>query len=519
MDFAPFACLSGELVRTCVTIQEESTLNTQHGELALWWMRDTADALRRTNSAANTRGKERSMMEKAQSTVPRSVLLLVALVILGSCFGNLSQTALNAMFSGIATDFGVSVGMGQWVTTLYMLVLGVTVPAVTYLSRRFTEKQVALAAFSLMFVGAVIDMLAQDFVTLIIGRVFQAMAAGITMPLMMSVIMVSFPPGQQATAMGVSGIAMGFAPNIGPTIGGWMIDAAGWRSFFVALSAAALLLIIAGAFLIKDSGTSDAQARLDVLSLLLSAFAFGCLLLGFSNASSFSLTEPFVWVPIIVGVVALIGFIARQKRVDHPLISMDIFASRKYVIGFWATTFLFTSFLGITLIIPLYIEGLCGGTAFEAGLALLPGTIAALIFNPLAGVLTDKIGIRPVVVVFSIALVGGSVAMVFVDENTPFWAVVAMQGLRASGVSGLIGPLTSWSLEELPHQIMTDGSSFSTAVRQAGASMGTALMVFMITVVPTISDVDALGYQCAFGVSAAFALLMFMTVIAKVKSN
>ena len=159
------------------------------------------------------------------------VVLLVSIVMLGSCFGNLSQTALNSMFAGMAQDFGVDAGVGQWVTTLYMLVLGITVPAVTYLMRRFVLKNVIIASLILLVFGGVVDAAAVNFPMLIVGRILQAVSAGITMPMMMSIIMTSIPSDRQATAMGISGIAMGFAPNIGPTIGGWMIETSGWRSW------------------------------------------------------------------------------------------------------------------------------------------------------------------------------------------------------------------------------------------------------------------------------------------------
>ena len=212
------------------------------------------------------------------------------------------------------------------------------------------------------------------------------------------------------------------------------------------------------------------------MSLLLSALGFGGLLLGFSNASSFGLASPYIWVPAILGALFLVLYLRRQKHVEHPLTNLRIFDSWRYRVSFWAANALFASFMGITLIIPLFIENQWGGTALQAGLALLPGTVAAFIVNPLAGWLVDRIGARPVVVVASVFLAVGAVSMAFIDEATPFWAIVALQGVRATGVSGLIGPLTSWGMADLPHEIMTDGSSFGTAVRQACASVGTALM-------------------------------------------
>lgn len=444
------------------------------------------------------------------------VVVLVAIVIFGSCLGNLSQTALNAMFSGMAADFGVQMELGQWVTTLYMLVMGITVPSVTYLMRRFPLKNVVLAALLLLLIGAIVDAAAPSFEILICGRVLQAISAGITMPMMISVVMTSFPRDKQATVMGIAGIAMGFAPNIGPTIGGWMIEFAGWRSFFLALSACALALLAFAALLIARQPQADSSAKLDVVSLLLSALGFGGMLLGFSNASSFGLASPLIWVPIVAGMLFLAWYLRRQKRIEHPLTDLHIFDSWRYRVSFWAANALFASFMGITLIIPLFIENQWGGTALQAGLALLPGTVAAFIVNPLAGWLVDRIGARPVVVVSSVFLAVGAVSMAFISEQTPFWAIVALQGVRATGVSGLIGPLTSWGMADLPHEIMTDGSSFGTAVRQACASMGTALMVFAIAL-GTSAGASLMGFHAAFAISGVFAVVVLVLALARVR--
>ncbi len=445
------------------------------------------------------------------------IIIPVIIIILGSALGNLSQTAMNAMFGGIAADFGVDMALGQWVTTLYMLVLGITVPLVTFLMRRFSLKGLIVFSLSLFLAGCIIDLFATSFIILLAGRVFQAISSGILMPMMMSVVMTSFPPNKRATVMGIAGIALGFAPNIGPTIGGYLITASGWRSLFVILSIIMALLIVFAWVSIKPGPRIERHASLDVISLVLSAIGFGFLLLGFSNASDTGSTIATIWVPLVVGAVALVLFIRRQKRIDDPLISMEIFCSKKFMAGFWASNFLYASFMGITLIIPLFIENVWGGSALEAGLALLPGTIAALFINPLAGYLTDKFHVRPVVLFFGACLALGSISMAFIDATTAFWVILLLQGIRACGVSGLVSPLTSWSMEDLPGELMTDASSFSTAVRQAVASMGTAIMVLLITLGSQFLGSPTLGFQMALGFSGLFALLLFATAIARIR--
>lgn len=445
------------------------------------------------------------------------VYALFAIVMLAGAFGNLSQTAVNAMMPGILGEFGVDVGLGQWLTTSYMLVLGVTVPVATFFSRRFSIRQHVFIALGFFCAGSLLDCIAVDFWMLLGGRVLQAVSTGLLMPLMQTIAMTKFPTHRRSTAMGIAGIAMGFAPNIGPTIGGAMIFSFGWRSFFYLLLAAVIVLAAATALCIAAEKPADGAAKLDAVSLMQSTLGFGGLLLAFSNASGFALTSPFIWVPLVLGILFLVLFVRRQNRVDDPLINMGIFKSRQFTSGFMALNFLHASFMGITLVIPLYIEGLCGGTSLDAGIVLLPGTLAALFLNPVAGALVDRIGIRPVVMVSGVLLAFGSIIMVFVDENTPLFVTMLFQAFRAFGVSGLMAPLISWSLADLPRSIVTDGSSFCIAVRQACASLGTSAMVYLITVVSPTAATPALAYQLAFAFSAVFAVLTFAYIVVRVK--
>ncbi len=447
------------------------------------------------------------------------VYALFAIVMLASAFGNLSQTAVNAMMPEIMGEFSLDVSLGQWLTTSYMLVLGIAVPAATFLGKRFTTRQHVFIALAFFLVGALADCLASNFAVLLAGRICQAVSTGLLLPLMQTIAMTRFPEGRRATAMGIAGIAMGFAPNIGPTVGGALSFSFGWRSFFVLLLVGVAVLGVATALLVRG-GEGNRSERFDTLSFMLSALGFGGLLLGFSEASSFALASPFVWGPLAAGAVFLVLFVRRQKRVDDPLINMGIFKSGQYTVGFAVLCLLHASFMGVTLVIPLYVEGLCGGTALDAGIVLLPGTLAALFLNPLAGVLTDRFGIRPVTVASGALLAVGSVLMVFLDEETPLAVTTFCQAVRAFGVSGLMGPLISWSLAGLPGRIVTDGSSFSIAGRQACASLGTSAMVLLIALAGTSAAAvanPALPYQLAFAFSAVFAVATFVGIVAKVR--
>ncbi|MDO4853993.1 MAG: MFS transporter [Coriobacteriia bacterium] len=452
-----------------------------------------------------------------QPGTSRGVIGLIAVIILISSLGNLSQTALNAMLNSVSVDLGVEPALAQWATTIYMLTLGVTVPVVPFLMRRFSYRRIIVACAVMLVAGAFLAAVALNFEVLILGRILQAVSAGITVPMMMSVIMQSFPPERRGGVMGVAGIAMGFSPNVGPTIGGIFVDLAGWRSFFVALLLLSLVLLACCALVPQTQKPQASALKFDLLSFLLSTVGLVGLLLGFSNVSSFGVSSVYVWVPVVAGLAVFAVFLWRQTKVEHPLINLAIMQSRKYRAGFWSLNFLWASFLCITLLTPLFVQNVMGGSALDSGIVMLSGAAVALVFNPLAGFASDKFGAFPVVLCGSALLVLGSVPMVFADAGMPFWLVALLQGVRQAGVSGLISPMNTWSMSDLPHSLMTDGSSFGTVVRQAFASFSTAIVMAFITIIPAVAGSMLLGYQCAYAFSAACAVLVFAINLVRVR--
>ena len=314
---------------------------------------------------------------------------LFAIVVITCALGSLTQTVMNSMLTEVCDDFAIDAAQGQWVTTIYMLTMGVTVPVVTYLARRFSLKRLVYLALGFYLAGSVAGLFAPVFAVLIAARVLQAIATGITLPLVQSVAMTRFPRERTGTAMGIGGIAMGFAPNIGPLIGGALAGSWGWRSFYIILAGLLAVLWVANAVLVKSHGDHDTRPVFDYPSFVQSTLGFGGLLLGASNAATMPLSAPSVWLPALLGAVFIAVFVRRQRVIAHPLICLDIFASRHYRPGFVAQNCLFASFMGITLVLPLFIQGPCHMTALDAGIAFIPATVVALFVNPLAGVLVD----------------------------------------------------------------------------------------------------------------------------------
>ena len=435
---------------------------------------------------------------------------LFAIVVAGTALGGLTQTALNTMASVVLEDLGTDIGWGQWLATIYIFSMGAAVPLASFVQRRFSVRTLMLASFALYLVGSACDFAAVSFPMLIIGRVLEAVATGVLMPLLQTIAMTRFPENRHGTAMGIAGIALGFAPNIGPTVGGAIVTAAGWRFMFLVLMVASVALILATVALVRERDVREPAATLDWASLALSTAGFGGMLLGFTAAANMPLSEPLVWAPVALGAAAIVVFCRRQRSLESAgrlqLVNLRIFERQPYRASLAVQLLMYGCFMGMTLIIPLFVVEVGGHTPFEAGLVLLPGAIAALVFEPGAGIASDRFGPRRVAIFGGACLAAGALSIAFVPADAPLWIPAACQALRCVGLTSLIPTTTAHGLGSLGKAgLTTDGSAAMIMLRQIAAALATAVMVCLVKALETAPDA-ALGYHAALGFSGMLGL-------------
>lgn len=445
--------------------------------------------------------------------IERGVIPLFALVVVGTGLGGMTQTALNTMAADVLADLTTDIGWGQWLTTIYVFCMGAAVPLASFVQRRLSVRSLMLVSFSLYLLGSLCDFFALNFPMLIVGRVMEAVSTGILMPLLQTIAMTRFPASTHGTAMGFAGIALGFAPNIGPVLGGAVASSVGWRFLFLILAVASAFLIVGTLAVVREREAKDANATLDGPSLCLSTFGFGGLLLSFTAAANMPLGEPLVWGSLVVGAVCLVAFVRRQRRLANPLVNMRIFSFGGYRANLLSQCFLYGCFVGMTLIIPLTVVEAAGHTTLEAGLVLFPGALAALVFEPGAGWLSDRFGVRRVAIVGGVLLSLGAVSIAAVPVTAPLWVLALCQAVRCMGLTTLIPSTTAAALGPLSKEgITTDGSATLIMCRQVCAALATAVMVFLLKLFTT-PETPTLGYSAALGFSGALALLCLACVV------
>lgn len=322
----------------------------------------------------------------------------IAVLLLGAFIAILNQTLLNVAIPHLMNDFNVSATTVQWLSTAYLLVNGVLIPITAYLIESFGTRKLFVTAMLLFTLGSLICAISPGFTVMLIGRIVQASGAGIIMPLVMNVFLTVFPPEKRGTAMGTMGIAMMFAPAIGPTLSGWIVEHYTWRILFYMVIPLALLDILF-AFIWLKNVSKLTSPKFDGFGALFSTIGFGFLLYGFSSAGDKGWTSATVLLTLIIGVLFIVFFVLRETAMKNPLLEFRVFKYDIFTISTLVSATINMALFGGMLLLPIYLQNIRGFSPLQSGLLLLPGALLMGVMSPISGALFDRIGSRPLAIV------------------------------------------------------------------------------------------------------------------------
>ncbi|MEC0242433.1 DHA2 family efflux MFS transporter permease subunit [Paenibacillus dokdonensis] len=448
---------------------------------------------------------------------------MIALLISGF-IGMFSETALNVALSDLMTLLHIEPATVQWLTTGYLLTLGILVPVSGLLLQWFTTKQLFVTAIIFSILGTLIAALAPNFEMLMLARVVQAIGTGIMLPLMFNTILVIFPPEKRGAAMGIIGLVIMFAPAIGPTIAGLLIEHLSWHWIFWLSLPFLVLSLICGIFFMQNV-SKITKPKIDFLSILLSSLGFGGIVYGFSSAGEGSggWSSTKVIVALAVGVVALVLFALRQLRMKQPMINLRAFKYPMFTLGVLMVFISMMIILSSMLVLPMFLQRGFGKTAFYAGLIMLPGGIINGIMSPIMGRLFDKYG--PRWLVFPGFLVAAVMLWFFasVTPTSAVFLVIVLHTCLMIGISMIMMPAQTNGLNQLPRQYYPDGTAIMNTLQQVAGAIGTAVAVSIMTAGqtrymshaanPNMLDALTTGVQDAFMFGMIVALIGFVSAL------
>lgn len=437
--------------------------------------------------------------------------IVMAVLLAGAFVIILNQTLLNTALPAFMADFGITANAAQWVTTLFMLVNGIMIPATAFLIQKFSTRTMFFAAMGIFALGTLICAVAPVYAVLLVGRVVQAASGGMIMPLMQTILFAIFPIHRRGTAMGTFGLVISFAPAIGPTLSGFIVDHWSWRVLFVMMLPITVGALVFAHLTLRNV-TEQTDPRLDMPSLILSTFGFGGLLFGFSTAGTSGWASAQVIAPLAVGVVALAWFVRRQLRIEEPLLQLRILRNPMFTLGTVLGMLVFMAMIGGMLMIPLFMQNMSDFSAMESGMVLLPGAVIMGVMSPVTGRIFDRFGARVLAIVGFALLASMSLLLARLTPDTSFAYIAIVNAVRMLGTAMVIMPVTTAALNQLPQRLIPHGAAVNNTLRQIAASVGTAVLVTVMTVAaldPAEHGVEGQihGVNVAFDVSAGIAAL------------
>ncbi|WP_078553080.1 DHA2 family efflux MFS transporter permease subunit [Bacillus alkalicellulosilyticus] len=453
---------------------------------------------------------------------------IVTLLLAGSFIAILNQTLMITAIPPIMHEMNITANSAQWLTTVFMLVNGIMIPVSAFLLERFTTRQLFISAMSIFAFGTLVAGLAPNFEVLLVGRVIQSMGAGVMLPLMTTVFLMIFPVNKRGAAMGLIGLVISFAPAIGPALSGWVTANYSWRLLFFIILPIAIIDIIIAFFVLKNV-TEVTKPRVDVVSIIFSSFGFGGLLYGFTSAGNYGWLDPITIVSLLVGVIAIILFVTRQFKLEHPMLEFRVFTYSIFPFAVMIGMVGFMTLIGVETLLPLYMQNMREFTAFEAGLALLPGALVMGVMSPITGRIFDKIGAKWLVITGLTIMTLSSFAYINLTPSTSFTYITVMYAVRMFGLSMVLMPVATAALNQLPKRLIPHGAAMDNTMKMVAASVGTAILVTVMTTSemnaeqrPDVSFPDIYGANMAFIVVAVLSLgslLLSFIIKYKPKAN
>ncbi|GAA5139615.1 DHA2 family efflux MFS transporter permease subunit [Pseudonocardia adelaidensis] len=472
-------------------------------------MNQQPDVLDRSSSAPDHAGEL-----SARDRTVIGVLLVSTFVVI------LNETIMSVALPTLMSELGVTAGVGQWLTTGFLLTMSVVIPITGFLIRRVPTRGLFGTAMALFSTGTFLAAVAPGFEVLLAARVVQASGTAIMLPLLMTTVMTLVPPARRGAVMGNISIVISVAPAIGPAVSGIVLTQFGWRSMFWLVLPIALAALLLGMRLITNVGDST-SAPIDVPSVVLSVLGFGGIVYGLSSVghSAESTSPVLLWGAFGVGVVGLVAFVARQlvlQRSDRALLDLRTFRSPTFTVASAMMMVMMAVLLGTIVLLPIYLQSVLGLEAFTIGLLLLPGGLLMGLLGPVVGRLYDRFGARALLVPGTAATSAALWSTTLFTQGSSMLQVLGFHLLLSIGLAFVFTPLFTSGLGAVEPRLYSYGSAIFGTTQQLAGAAGVALLVSVMSVGSTslAAEGASLVEQTAGGIHSAFQVAAVLSLFA-----
>ena len=432
------------------------------------------------------------------------VALITITVMLGMIMGIIDSTIVNVALTTIGGNLGASVDEVSWVATGYILANVVVMPLNGWLTAFLGRKRFYAISLAVFTISSFLCGTATNITSLILYRVIQGIGGGALQPTAQAILFESYPPERRGSAMAIFGLGAMVGPAIGPTLGGYIVDNATWPLiFYINIPIGIIAFLMTMAFIPNPKYIEKPKAGVDWsgLGLLTVGLASLQYVLERGEHDDWFNSDTIVILSIVAG-LSIVWFVYKMIRDRHPLVDLHVFRLRSFTIGNIIGIVSGFGLFGTALILPLFFQQILNLTAFDTGMALLPGAASTAVSMLIIGRLANKVDPR-----LSIAfgmLVFGYSCWQLGDLNTQagYWDVFWPRLIQGFGLGFLFVPLSTVSLGDVPRSEMASATGVYTLVRQLGGSFGIAILTTLLTHETAIAwNVLAAGVTQTNGVS------------------
>jgi len=434
---------------------------------------------------------------------------LIWILVLGGIAPILDSTIVNVALATLGRDLHASVAVTQWTITGYLLAMGIAMPVTGWMTQRLGAKRLWIVSLVLFVMGSALSGVAWSITSLIVFRVVQGAAAGIMMPLLITILVQAVGPGRLGRMMAIASLPVVVVPALGPVLGGLIVTDLSWRWIFyvnVPVCIAAIVLASRGMRTIAPTGR---RQPFDIVGLLCLSPGLALVFYGLAQVSGpTGFASAAVLAPIAVGAAFLAAFgVHAARRRDGPLVNIRVLRVHSFAAAAGVFLLAGLSLYGPLLLLGLYYQDVQGKSALITGLLLAPQGIGSLVPRTLAGRLTDRVGPRLVVIPGLVLTVAGTLAFALAGPTPSDWLLSASLVVRGAGLGAVTIAVMAGAFQGIPHQDVPDASTTMRIVQQVGGSFGAAVLaVILATQIASHSVLTAAVRVAAFHTSFWWAI-------------
>lgn len=428
--------------------------------------------------------------------------LVLIISILASFVAFLDGSVVNVALPAIARELGGGLVTQQWVVDAYAITLGSLMLVAGSLSDLFGRKKILLAGLIGFGITSIMCAVAPTSEFLIISRGLQGIAGALLVPSSLALIIAAFSGTGEGKAIGTWTAWTGISFVIGPLVGGVLVDSGSWRYIF----AINILPIALTIFLMRSLAIEERireSTRIDIWGAILCTIGLGAPVYALIEQAHFGWSSPYIFVPLITGIIAFIIFLWHEHRVPAPLLPLVLFRVRNFSIGNIATIAIYAGLSVATFLITIFVQQVGKFTALEAGLALLPVTFIMFFLSPRFGALAGKYGPRLFMAIGPIIAGLGFLSMLMVGTPMEYWTQL-LPGVLLFGVglSITVAPLTAAILGSIDPVHAGIGSAINNAISRIAGLLAVATIGIIVG-----ANLDIHGFQRGIIIMAALLVI------------